>query len=78
MLFLCVLLSCLLVVILAIRVADSVTGPLLSLRRLMKNVETGDFSVRFQTECDDEIGELGNSFNRMLGAPRGADPAALH
>ena len=66
MLFLCVLLSCLLVVILAIRVADSVTGPLLSLRRLMKNVEKGDFSVRFQTECDDEIGELGNSFNRML------------
>lgn len=66
MLFLCVLLSCLLAVILAIRVADSVTGPLLSLRRLMKNVEKGDFSVRFQTECDDEIGELGNSFNRML------------
>ena len=65
-LLLCILLSCLLVGVLAIKIADDVTRPLFSMQRLMRKVEDGDFSVRFHSQYADEIGELGNSFNRML------------
>ncbi len=44
----------------------SIVNPIRNLQRLMKNVETGDLTVRFQEDRVDEIGQLGRSFNEML------------
>jgi Predicted signal transduction protein with a C-terminal ATPase domain len=41
--------------------------PILDLRRLMERVEHGDLSVRFAGSPSDEIGELGQGFNEMIG-----------
>lgn len=62
----CILLCVVLCVVLAVKLSDTVTRPLFALQRLMKKVEEGDFSVRFHSDYTDEIGHLGNSFNRML------------
>ncbi len=40
--------------------------PVLALRRTMKQAEEGDLDARFEHGPDDEIGQLGNSFNAML------------
>ena len=40
--------------------------PLLKIVKLMKNVETGNLSVRFPEKRHDEIGYLGSSFNTMV------------
>ena len=40
--------------------------PVLALRRTMKQAEEGDLEARFDHGPDDEIGQLGNSFNTML------------
>ncbi|QJC50569.1 sensor histidine kinase [Paenibacillus albicereus] len=37
-----------------------------SLVRLMRRVETGDFAGRIQDERGDELGQIGQGFNRML------------
>lgn len=42
-----------------------ITIPLKIIRKKMKQVEQGDFSVRFHSKHLDEIGELGDSFNEM-------------
>lgn len=63
-----------LTVILALVVAffftSSIAKPLSKLRHLMKLAEGGDLEVHFQSKYDDEIGQLGNSFNTMIGEIR--------
>ena len=44
----------------------SIAKPLSKLRGLMKRAEEGDLSVRFNSKYNDEIGQLGNSFNTMI------------
>lgn len=44
----------------------SIAKPLGKLRSLMKRAEEGDLSVRFNSKYNDEIGQLGNSFNNMI------------
>jgi len=48
----------------------SIAGPISKLRRLMKRAESGDLEVEFCVESDDEIGQLGKSFNRMIAEIR--------
>lgn len=62
----CVVLTLLLVIIASVRLADSVTEPILKLRMLMKKAEEGNLKVRFESSSTDEIGELGQSFNNMI------------
>ena len=47
--------------------ATSISRPVIQLRELMKRVEGGDLSMRFNERTHDEIGQLGNSFNAMVG-----------
>lgn len=47
--------------------AYALTNPLRKLMRLMKSVREGDLDVQFQVKYRDEIGQLGNQFNRMIG-----------
>jgi len=46
--------------------SNTVTTPLRRLRRLMREVESGNMEVSFESRAKDEIGQLGRSFNRML------------
>lgn len=52
--------------ILAIIFTKSIVNPITKLRRLMKRTEEGDLDVHFNNKYNDEIGELGNSFNNMI------------
>ncbi|GIN71395.1 sensor histidine kinase [Bacillus sp. J14TS2] len=46
--------------------ANMITKPLNKLRTLMGNVEEGRFDVRFNSKYNDEVGQLGNSYNKMV------------
>ena len=61
----CALLAVVLVLVLGFILANSVTRPLVKLTALMGQVEEGDFSVRFDSRYNDEIGVLGRHFNSM-------------
>lgn len=43
------------------------TSPIKMLQSKMKQVEAGDFSIRSEFQSENEIGQLGQSFNRMVG-----------
>jgi two-component system sensor histidine kinase YesM len=45
---------------------SSIARPLTKLRSLMKQAEAGDLTVQFKSRYNDEIGQLGNSFNNMI------------
>jgi len=51
---------------LAYFLSKNVTRPLLKLRSLMIQVESGNMDVFFTAPTNDEIGQLGRSFNKML------------
>ncbi|MCX7667923.1 MAG: sensor histidine kinase, partial [Atribacterota bacterium] len=55
-----------LAIILSLFFSASIARPIEQLRSLMKQVETGDFSIRFTGAQHDEIGQLGHSFNKMI------------
>lgn len=57
---------CIIAVFLSLQFSSSIAKPIKSLIRLMKKVETGDFTGKFQVKHADEIGMLGNSYNLML------------
>lgn len=52
--------------ILVIVFTKSIVKPIHKLRKLMKKAQGGDLTVSFNAKYDDEIGELGNSFNVMV------------
>ncbi len=66
MLIIAMVVSIAIISLVALPLSNSVTKPLLKLQRLMKQAESGDLTVHFNTQYHDEIGELGNSFNHML------------
>ncbi|MBU5442813.1 sensor histidine kinase [Paenibacillus sp. MSJ-34] len=47
-------------------ISRTLTQPLRKLRSLMRQVESGNMNVMFPSRYDDEIGQLGQSFNNML------------
>ena len=52
--------------ILVIIFTKSIVNPIQKLKKLMKKAQEGDLTVSFISKYDDEIGELGNSFNTMV------------
>ena len=57
---------CIIGILLSIQFSSSIAKPVRRLIRLMKKVETGDFSGKFDVKYLDEIGQLGKSYNMML------------
>lgn len=55
-----------LAIIAALFFTKSIVKPLKKLRRLMRKAEEGDLNVRFENKYSDEIGQLGDSFNKMI------------
>jgi two-component system, sensor histidine kinase YesM len=45
---------------------NSIVKPIGKLRSLMKKVEEGELVLRYQGRTNDEVGQLGNSFNNMV------------
>lgn len=62
----CVIISLVLVIFASVQLSRSLTSPIFKLRRLMKQAESGNLNVRFNGRYNDEIGELGQSFNTMI------------
>ena len=58
------------VLFVALFISTAITNPIINLRNLMKEAETGNLTTRFQGGYRDEISELGWAFNRMLGRSR--------
>ena len=56
----------LLAIIAALFFTSSIARPLSKLRKLMKTAEEGDLNVQFKKKYNDEIGQLGDSFNNMI------------
>lgn len=54
------------VVRVAMVTAGSITRPIAKLCGLMREAEDGNLDVRFKARYNDEIGELGRSFNHMI------------
>jgi two-component system, sensor histidine kinase YesM len=52
--------------IVSLMLANSFTKPIIELNNQIKSVENGDFSVNISTRRKDELGELGQSFNKMV------------
>lgn len=61
-----VLISILITMLMVFILSDFITRPILKLRKIMSEVEKGDFSKRFDVRYKDEIGFLGKSFNSMV------------
>jgi two-component system sensor histidine kinase YesM len=67
-LMLAIMAGCIVVALMLSRImSDLLLRPLNTLQRVMKKVEQNDLSARFQSPFQDEIGEAGQQFNRMLG-----------
>lgn len=62
-----VLIFIVLAIVAAFLITLSITKPIQAIVRLMKNAEQGDLSVHSTYVRNNEIGQLGNSFNQMLG-----------
>src|SRR5690606_29643580 len=45
---------------------NSIVRPVDKLRSLMRKVEEGELYIRYPVRREDEIGQLGNSFNKMV------------
>ncbi len=62
----CILVTIFIVSISSFQLAKTITKPIFKLQKLMKQAEGGDLSVHFNNRYNDEIGELGLSFNHMI------------
>lgn len=56
----------LLVLLAGLIYTGQITKPIAKLKKQMKVVESGDFSVRTDTQINNELGDLGESFNHMI------------
>ncbi|WP_051205810.1 sensor histidine kinase [Butyrivibrio sp. FC2001] len=56
----------LLVQYLSLKMSDNITRPIKQLRDLMKETEDGNLTTRFESDSEDEIADLGMSFNHMI------------
>ncbi|WP_026510708.1 cache domain-containing sensor histidine kinase [Butyrivibrio sp. LC3010] len=56
----------LLVQYLSLKVSDNITRPIKRLRDLMMETDDGNLSNRFESDSQDEIADLGMSFNHMI------------
>lgn len=54
------------IIIVSVRIAHSITRPLEELDRAMHKLRNGDFSANLMVDSGDEIGYLGESFNTMV------------
>ncbi len=52
--------------IISVLFSSSISKPINRLKNLMKKAEKGDLTVRFNSIYDDEVGQLGKSFNVMI------------
>jgi two-component system sensor histidine kinase YesM len=52
--------------LISILLTFALTRPLRTMMRLMRRVQEGNLNVHFQVKRKDEIGQLGNQFNRMV------------
>lgn len=68
--FLSCLVSLIICLILAFFLARGITNPVKNLVKQMKQVEGGNLSVGVNPKTNDEIGELGESFNKMVSRTR--------
>lgn len=64
--FIIAVITLILAVVLAVFFTRSIVNPITKLRSLMKRTEEGNLNVHFNSKYNDEIGELGHSFNNML------------
>lgn len=55
------------IILFSIFISQSIFKPVYHLNQLMKVGSTGDMKVRFNVLYNDEIGQLGDSFNKMMG-----------
>ncbi|GAA4875640.1 methyl-accepting chemotaxis protein [Paenibacillus vulneris] len=58
--------AALIAVVIGIFVARMIGRPVVTLRNLMKEGEQGNLTVRVKVSSQDEIGQLGQSFNQMM------------
>lgn len=47
-------------------ISGTIVRPLTKLNKLVQRASQGDFNVRFNSKYNDEIGQLGKSFNKMI------------
>mgnify|MGYP000949111122 CR=1 FL=1 len=62
----CLVSNLLLIIIFSLKISQTITRPIIQLKKLMKKAEAGDLKVRFKMNYRDEVSELGNNFNQML------------
>ncbi|MCK1992153.1 sensor histidine kinase [Peribacillus muralis] len=60
-----ILIFMLISIIISYFIASRYTKPILQLEKLMKQIQDGNFSARFNSKRNDEIGSLARSYNRM-------------
>lgn len=60
------ILTALLAIIMALFFTSSISKPINKLRKLMKSAEDGNLDVKFESQSNDEIGQLGQGFNNMI------------
>lgn len=54
-------------IIICLFFSSQISKPMVSMKNMMKKAENGDLRVRINVDRIDELGELGNSFNNMIG-----------
>ncbi|MHB8127704.1 MAG: cache domain-containing sensor histidine kinase [Mobilitalea sp.] len=54
------------IIVFSLKISQTITKPIIQLKRLMKRAEAGDLKVRFIVKHQDEVSELGSNFNQML------------
>lgn len=62
----CLLISLMCIIVFSLKISQTITKPIIQLKRLMKRAEAGDLKVRFHINFQDEVSELGGNFNQML------------
>ena len=60
--------------VVGLMLARKITNPILKLRDIADKVSLGDLNFENTVKAQDEIGELSNSFDRMVTAVRSRDP----